>query len=442
VKSFSNSIGLAWAVIAMLPPLAVALLIARFAVNVPFEDEIGWAPLIVSLHKGSISFGALWAQHNDHRMLFGNLIALGLASLGGWSQLRECLASLAITVVGQLFLLLLLRATLGGTALVVFAIDSLLIFSLGQTENWLWGFQTVWFLINTCVFAVLFFLQRRHTFALAIAAAYVASFSSLFGLNAWPVGAISLVLTSPLHRYKLLLWSGFAILAGCLYFYGYEYLGHSTSGAEHAAAGAIVLYVLAYLGGALGRPGGVGLAVALGVLGLCGYSLSVGVALRRDTAFELRNRMAPWIALGAFTILSSILTAIGRAGLGVDQALSGRYVTPSSLLWIALVSLGFLASTRLKLRRTTRLAMTFSLYAGAVLFVIQTFEGLSDMRATYASRAADYDVARQFETATDDQLRLLFPSAEAARDAFEGLLSVGEGPAARGQRAGCPPSCR
>ncbi len=430
----------------MLPPLVVALLIARFAVNVPFEDEIDWAPLIVSLHKGSISFGPLWAQHNDHRILFGKLIALGLASLGGWSQLRECLASLAIAVVGQLFLLLLLRATIGGkSALVVFAIESLLLFSLGQTENWLWGFQTVWFLINTCLFALLFFLQQRRrpaaAFALAITAAYIASFSSLFGLNVWPAGAVALALASPLNRRSLLLWVGSAVLAVCVYFYGYEYLGHSTSGAEHAAAGTVVLYVLAYLGGALGRPGGVGLSVALGVLGLVGFSVSVGLALRRHKGFELRDRMAPWIALGAFAIFSSILTAVGRAGLGADQALSGRYVTLSSLLWIALVSLGFLASSGLKLQRTARLAMIFSLYAGAVLFVIQTFEGLSDMQATYASRAADYDVARHFETASDDQLRQLYPSAPSARDAFASLLGVGEGPP-RGQRAGCPPSCR
>ena len=63
-------------------PLVLGSLILRYTVNVPHWDEFEWAPLILHLHAGTLTFSELWIQHNDHRMFFGRLIALGLDSLG------------------------------------------------------------------------------------------------------------------------------------------------------------------------------------------------------------------------------------------------------------------------------------------------------------------------------------------------------------------------
>jgi len=46
-----------------------------------------------------------------------------------------------------------------------------------------------------------------------------------------------------------------------------------------------------------------------------------------------------WIPLGLFAIAFAAINAIGRSGLGLPQALSSRYLTPASLLLIAVVNL-------------------------------------------------------------------------------------------------------
>ncbi|HEY8133855.1 MAG TPA: hypothetical protein VII12_18395, partial [Thermoanaerobaculia bacterium] len=51
-----------------------------------------------------------------------------------------------------------------------------------------------------------------------------------------------------------------------------------------------------------------------------------------------RNAMA-WIAIGLFAIGFTAINAIGRSGMGPDQALSSHYLTPASLLLIAVMNL-------------------------------------------------------------------------------------------------------
>ena len=226
-------------------------------------------------------------------MIFGRLIALALDSAGGWSQVKECLASLTVVIIGQLFLLALLRRTFTTRmALVLLVPDSFLLFALSQQGNWIWGFQTVWFLINTCVFAAIYFITGPRVwpqrFALAAAFAYVSSFSSSFGLNVWPAGATALLFARPFRGRMLVLWILLAVVAFILYFYHYDALWLGSAGAVHATPLELLTYFLAYLGGALGGWAGVTTSAIVGTLGLAAYLAAVGRCSSKS--FESRSR--------------------------------------------------------------------------------------------------------------------------------------------------------
>ena len=77
-----------------------------------------------------------------------------------------------------------------------------------------------------------------------------------------------------------------------------------------------------------------------------------------------------------------------------------------------------------------RRALGLSFAAGVVLFAFSSYRGYEDMRAVYTERLGYYYIARNVATATDDQLRLLFPSPQAARAFLEGMRDIGQGPAA------------
>jgi hypothetical protein len=443
--AFSLALGL----LALAAPLFIGALIVRYAVNVPVFDELEWVPLILGLHAGKLTFSELWAQHNDHRMFFPKLIVLGLATLGGWSQFRECVASLAIAVVGQLVLLRLLRSTFAPrTALFLFAGDSLLLFSPSQVENWLWGFQTAWLLINTCVLAVIVLdyrpTSRAWSFPVAVALAYVASFSSLTGLNVWPVGLIALSSSFRMRRGFVASWIAFGVAAAALYFHGYEYLGESPSGAfsQHTALGTLPLYFLAYLGGPLAAWAGVGWSVLFGALGVVGMFSATYAAYRPDFPEDFREKMIPWVALGVFPVLCAALTTLGRAGLGPEQALATRYITPATLLWIALFSA---AATIAGALPRPRLQSVFRLtIVGCAGFYVCAFaNGLGRMRESYRENLGVYRIATHPATATDQELQRIYPIPSIARSDLQELQDIGEGPAGRPDLPeGCPNLCR
>jgi hypothetical protein len=445
VGPFSVAFGL----LAVAAPLFTGALIVRYVVNVPVFDEFDWAPLILHMHAGKTSFAELWTQHNDHRMFFPKLVALWLATLGGWSQFRECVASLTIAVAGQLLLLRLLRTTFPPqTALVLFAGDSLLLFSPSQSENWLWGFQTAWLLINTCVIAVIVLLfrstNRTWTFPVAAVLAYVASFSSLMGLNVWPVGLIALSSSFRMRRALVACWIAFGVMAVALYFHDYQYLGRGPSGAlsQHTAPNTVALYFLAYLGGPFAAWAGVGWSALFGGLGVLGLLVATFTAWRPNSPEGFRQRMIPWLALGAFPVLCAALTTLGRAGLGAEQALAARYITPATLLWIALFSIGTnLAPALVRPRLQAVLRLTVVACAGFYLCAFAN--GLGHMRESYRETMEDYRIATHPATATDQQLQRFYPIPSVVRSELEELQDVGEGPAGRPDLPeGCPNLCR
>jgi hypothetical protein len=434
-------------VVAVSIPLTLAVFITRYTVNAPYYDEFDWAPLIFHSHAGTLTFGELWTQHNDHRLFFGNLIALGLERLGGWNQLRECWTSLAVAIVGQAFLLGLLRSSFPArTAFMLLVLDSFLLFSLSQENNWIWGFQTAWILISTCVLGLMWSLSgstiTAKRLALATAFAFVASFSLLFGLNVWPAGFLVLVLHRPFERRLVLTWIGLAIVVLAVYFYQYDFLFQgSASAANHVSVWTLPTYFFAFLGAPLGNWAGPVWSAVLGALGTISFAGMSAALLTDVPASTSRHYCIPWLGLGAFAILCAALTTAGRAGIGIGQALDSRYSTPATLFWIAILSLGAFCLQSLRPHPAVRFGASAVLAFGAALFVCASLFGFTRMESDHDVYSRAYYTERHVMTASDDDLRDVYPVPSQARSYLERLARMGQGPAAT-SIGGCPLPCR
>jgi len=356
-------------VLVALPALLAAWLVYRYGVNVPFWDEWTIASLLQRIDDGTLTFGALVAQHNEHRMLVPRAIQLLGALAVGWD-----------TRVGMWLTQGLLVATMGGCIAVwrrttlardqpwtplTLAVVSLILFSPAQHQNLFWGFQVCFYIPAACLLAstlVASSLTITLGPALASVAALstVATFSIFPGFLTWPLGAATVVLVRGLPRRETSLkwcaWAACCAAVICAYFQGYE--PPSTTPSVWAALGdplTLLTGAAACMGGALGigaQP--VKFAIISGaVLTIAFLSLLAAVWRRRSDA-ALVASAAPWIVMGSFGFWTAIAIAIGRVGYGYRAMLESRYtsLTAWTLVGIVMIAatlrdrLGTLAAAR------------------------------------------------------------------------------------------------
>src|SRR5258706_3344276 len=88
----------------LLPPCLLALLIFRYSVDLPQWDQWAYVSFFEKLSRSSLTFGDLFAQVNEYRQFFPNLIFVALGRLTRWDVryemavtfLTACLISLNI----------------------------------------------------------------------------------------------------------------------------------------------------------------------------------------------------------------------------------------------------------------------------------------------------------------------------------------------------------
>ena len=339
----SRALAVATACVALVLPILVGVIILRTAVDVPYWDEWEWTTLIYRAHIGALQLGDIWAQHSEHRLFFPQLIVLALDKFGGWSQVREQLISLFFIVFGEIALLSIINRTIHGpTGRVVTVLGCMFLFGLWQYENLSWGFQTAWFICNTCAIVVAGLLARTNrsatTMFMAVVLSLIASYSSSQGLVVWAVGAVAILLTPRSIVSTFLIW----LSAGALTYTVFQINAvHPNDGRlsliHHPLDG--IRYILAYLGSPMEGIQGPGKSEVVGVILLLIVIFSFLADLwRRDRLLHLVRR-APWYALAVYPIFCAAITAYGRGKFGVHQALTSRYTTISGLLWISAIAI-------------------------------------------------------------------------------------------------------
>ena len=346
--------------LAIIPAGLLLILILKYAVDVPFWDEWQYVSFFEKFSQGTLSFSDLFAQQNEYRQFFPNLIFVGLGWVTKWDKRYELLVSFGLACLVSFNIYRLERLTVGGSRvrlLTIYFITNLLIFTPVQYYNWLIGMQIVYFMpiacLTTCLVIAYSRLGARAKFLLCMCLATVSTFSSANGILCW-VLVFPLLRwpnseeTAPNKRWLTLAWIAGFVVNAALYFNSYHKpFGHPDISESLIHPAKALGYFLVLLGKAV-EPGDVSLlsdqfarghkviAAATGMTLAILFIVAV-LYVRRDV--RLKRRVAGWFVLGAYSIMTAILVTIGRTGFGVDQAFSPRYTTFTLFLPVALVNL-------------------------------------------------------------------------------------------------------
>ena len=85
-------------VLSLIPIVVLIYFVVEYTVNVPHWDQWGLVPLLEKSYSGTLSFGDLWAQHNEHRAFFPKIVMLTLARFSGWNIAYELAANIIVSI--------------------------------------------------------------------------------------------------------------------------------------------------------------------------------------------------------------------------------------------------------------------------------------------------------------------------------------------------------
>ena len=449
------------------PPALIAWTVWQSALNVPFLDDWQLVPLLEKAQARTLGFGDFWAQHNEHRPVLAKMVLLALARVTAWDVRWEMAASVVVALMTLGVLgMLIVRTTHGTTAelpsWLLFG-ASLLTFSLVEWQNWLWGWQLQVFMNALAAAFTVWVLERFGSRgagpALALASATLGALSFASGLLLFVIVPLGLALDADQDQRRRWGLVGLTALAGAgitvAYLVGLEHPPqHPSVFVALSQPLGFVEFVLAYLGAPLGigmylftRETSIVVLVnaMIGAIGLAG--LIVGAAWLHARSPASPRALRPWLLLALYGVGSGMMTAVGRLGDGLNQALGSRYTTISALFWVSVLVVVALAMTH-ALRDGTRGLQRAAIGAVAVVGTLIIGVGYQTSSVFSARLVAAFHHGVQLggeclqfhPIAPDPCLKLLNPEIEVLRDHARRLEALGLGPfatrrAARGVSA-------
>src|SRR6266576_5943871 len=77
--------------LSLAPSAFLAVLIFKYSVDLPQWDQWAYVPFFEKLSRGAMTFGDLFAQMNEYRQFFPNLVFVALGWLTRWDVRYEML---------------------------------------------------------------------------------------------------------------------------------------------------------------------------------------------------------------------------------------------------------------------------------------------------------------------------------------------------------------
>ena len=362
----------------LIPIVLLIGFVANFSVNVPIDDEWRLANLFEKIATGNVNFNDFWALHSNHRILFPKIIIAVLAFASQWNINYQLCLSIGLAVITFIAMYSLssmqVEKTKDDLWHLANILTCILLCSLVQYENWLWGFQLAWFLVNLCFVAAVYVLSsdRKLLLSLRISIAagfcFIASFSLAQGLLSW-LAAIPAVVAIEGNvaqkRKRLIVWMLLFVATCAIYSIDYH-PSRKTSIISLLNKPLVVIdYFLSLLGSPIVRLSGISALVGLLIFGIFLF-LAVHFVIKIS---EHREAL-PWLSIGLFSVLSALFITAGRAEFGAIQAIeSSRYTSNSILLLIALVQLGQLFA-RGKSATNRNYKFVYRMLAGTLIGII------------------------------------------------------------------------
>ncbi|MFC1869449.1 hypothetical protein ACFL0H_15135 [Thermodesulfobacteriota bacterium] len=429
------------------PPLVTLFFIGHYSINLPYMDHWdGFLNILTALKEGSLDFSHLWAQHNEHRLIFPKIIMILLAKLSHWNVLWEQYFSFFMNV-GTLFLIFELskgffRSDRSSLYLLFRVSSSILLFSMVQYENWAWGWQIQIFLN---IFAVCFtiwiitrYRDRWLGLVLALFSATVATYSFANGMLIWFVVLGLIVFSKDSKRTSfVLIWLSVALIVFLSYIYNYEKPAHHPSLLSFIDNPLnFFAFFFSYIGAPFGNFFGLTGAICFGILGLCTlFFVIVKAYIYRQRDFFFKS--TPWFGLILYILLSAVVTGIGRSGFSVFQALYSRYTTFSLIFWISLILIILLHlqafGRQIRPSKPALLALAFFCLSLIISHSLSYAQGVIAFKKHF-SRLSRIHSLLKYERfyGIDGKFATLFPSTPELHNAVGTLRELKMGPFYKG----------
>lgn len=357
-----------------LPPLVTLALVLALHLDVPYHDQWDLLPLLDAYYQGSLQWQTLLQPHNGHILFLPKLVMLLLAVLTHWNTLAEVLFGFVCMLINW-FLLQKMAGTFLARPLSISEkmILSLLVFSLSQAQNWLWGWQLqipMALLFVLTGFSAMYYLKSIWLAFIAASLCGVAASVSFGGSLPFWIAIIPLLW----HRQRWLLLPWLIMTSACWLTYMNTLLStgttinNSTTYADMYPLMDInellrhARNTLALLGNLAARFN----MLAATLSGLAAVSIII-FHYHRLTAGQ--KSLALTFAL--FSIGGALLVSLSRAGLGDEQMLASRYGT---------LTLPFWAVTAMLLMNTVSIAWRISSMALLLSFLISNIYSLQDFQ--------------------------------------------------------------
>ncbi|MEO5359209.1 MAG: hypothetical protein H7843_02040 [Nitrospirota bacterium] len=317
--------------------------VLRYGSNIPISDDFD-AVLDFLYNFNELSsfydkIALLLLQHNEHRIVLTRLVVLGEYYLLNTINFKTLILIGNVGLVGILITAFLShnkRSLVWFTPVVFILFEpqffGAIFFAMGSIQN---------FYVLLFAFISLYFLSSNK-FILAAIFATMSTFTGGSGILCFITGVLALLLQK---RFKLLaVWLVIMSINIFVYLYGYTQPTALTDlPAAHPSATAI--YFIMLLGNIFYIPSKMDtlevfspvlyLPLAMGVLLLAFF---IYLTIRK---YYLKNTAL--YSFLVFILLSEVLTAAGRSSLGLNNALSTRYIIMSVLLvafsYIALIEI-------------------------------------------------------------------------------------------------------
>jgi hypothetical protein len=323
-----------------LPVLVYLWFLHHYSLNVVHADQWSDVNLIRASYSGHLNLAALWAQHNENRMLFPNLLVLAMSRLDAFNVSAEEYLSALLLISAVALIVAAHRRRVPYRPWVAYCPVVILMFSVVQAQNTLWGFQLAWYLVLLLLTGVLFLLDRPALSIVgtlgAIILAIVGSYSSFQGLLIWVAGLL-LLFYRRRPGYLVVVWVAAGVLTTAIYFYNFN--SHAAVAPNltpiHLPTQAVRFYFES-LGDVLGVP-----LTSYGVR--ADLITAAGCVIFAVALFTLwssgRHRDAQsaapiGIALTIFGLLFAFSTTYGRAWAGPGAASASRYTTYELLVLV------------------------------------------------------------------------------------------------------------
>ncbi len=317
-----------------LPVIGYLWLVAHFSVNVLVGDDWDQVPVIQQSYAHFLDWGQLWAQHNENRIFFPNLIVVLVAHSRHYDMRVVEYLGAAMLLAATACILVAHKRRSPSIPWVYYCPVAFLMLSFVQEGNTLWGFQLAWFLVLLCLAAVLLILDRGHLTWLALggaaAVAVVGSFSSLQGLLIWPA-ALVLCYYRRWSRPHLGAWIAAGVATTAFYLHNYDSAASPLPRFALQHPQIAIKFFFFLIGDVVGKPVALGSsdpANSLVVLfGVVVFILAVGTVIICSFRSDRDSGSPIGIALIVYGLLFAAFVTQGRSYYGYGGASFSRYTT-------------------------------------------------------------------------------------------------------------------